>query len=35
MTEHFPRFGCVGNSQNEFVCDADPESLSENDIVPQ
>ena len=28
LTERFPKFGCEGNSQKEFVCDADAESLS-------
>ena len=27
-TEPFPKFVCVFNSQKEFVCDADAESLS-------
>ena len=31
-TEHFPRFDCVVNSQREFVCIADAESLSLSDI---
>ena len=28
----FPKFDCVVNSQREFVCDADAESLSLSDI---
>ena len=28
LTEHFPKFGCEGNNQREFVCDAGARSLS-------
>ena len=28
LTECFPKIGCEGNSQREFVCDADAKSLS-------
>ena len=33
LTERFPKFGCEGISQREFVCDADAESLSQCDIL--
>ena len=32
LTEHFLKFGCEVNNQKVFVCDADVESLSLNDI---
>ena len=34
LTERFPKFGCEGNNQREFVCDADAESLCLSDIWP-
>ena len=27
LTERFQKFGCEGNNQREFVCDADAESI--------
>ena len=34
LTERFPKFGCEGSNQREYVCDADAESLSNSDIWP-
>ena len=32
--ERFPKFGCEGKNQSEFIRDADAESLSLSDIWP-